>query len=156
MLNELIQAAKAIPDLPSTLHKELKALPKYPAYKVLLAADGSVADVQFWSEDVLGLRKWQPGGNGVSFPAFNIKSLFAPDLDEVTQRALIKRGSSFWPTTFQQVEARCECSARTWIDKNRNYVLNESYKKSLVDVPNQMLEAMKSYLTRFYCNYWQG
>lgn len=65
MLNELIQASKAIPDLPSTLHKELKKLPKSPAYKVLLAADGSVTDVQTWAEDISGLRKWQPGGNGV-------------------------------------------------------------------------------------------
>lgn len=143
MLNELIQAAKAIPDLPSTLHKELKTLPKSPAYKVLLAADGSVANVQFWAEDIFGLRKWQPGGLGVSFPAFNIKPLFAPDLDEETQKALIKMDLSSWPTTFLRVETRCECSARTWIDKNRNYVLNESYKKSLVDVPNQLLEAIE-------------
>lgn len=144
MLNELIQAAKAIPDLPSTLHKELKALPKSPAYKVLLVADCSVANVQFWDEDISGLRKWQPGGLGVSFPAFNIKPLFAPDLDEATQRALTNMDSSSWLTTFQQVEIRCQDSARTWIDRTRNNVLNESYKKSLVDVPNQLLAAMES------------
>ena len=146
MLNELIQAAKAIPDLPSTLHKELKTLPKYPAYKVLLAADGSVADVQPWTEDIFDLRKWQPGGNGVSFPAFNITSLFALELDEETQRALTRTDSLPWPATFQQVQASCKDSARTWlvIDKKRNYVLNESYRKSLKDVPNQLLETMKN------------
>lgn len=144
MLNELIQASKAIPDLPSTLHKELKKLPKSPAYKVLLAADGSVTDVQTWAEDISGLRKWQPGGNGVSFPVFNIKPLFALDTDDETQKILARIDPATWPTTFQQIETRCIDSALTLCDKKRNNVLRESYQKSLVDVPNQLLEAMEN------------
>lgn len=145
MLNELIQAAKGIPELPSTLHKELKTLPKSPAYKVLLAADGSVADVQSWAEDISCLRKWQPGGNGVSFPVFNIKPLFAPDLDDEMQKILERIDPAIWPVTFQKIETCCKDSALTLCDKKRNNGLNESYQKSLVDVPNQLLEAMKGY-----------
>lgn len=144
MLNELIQAATAIPELPETLHKELKTLPKSPAYKVLLAADGSVTDVQPWAEDISGLRKWQPSANGFSFPIFNIKPLFAPDLDGETQRALARIDPATWPATFQRIETGCIDLALTVCDKKRNNGLNESYQKSLVDVPNQLLETMEN------------
>ena len=58
MLNELIQAAKALETsgiASNTFHDELKPLPKYPAYKVLLAADGVATDIQPWAENVSGL-----------------------------------------------------------------------------------------------------
>ena len=48
MLNELLQAANAIPNLPDTLHKSLKTLPKYPSYKVLLDASGAITEVLPW------------------------------------------------------------------------------------------------------------
>lgn len=144
MLNELIQAAKALEAAGiagKTLHKELKTLPKSASYKVLLATDGSVADVQPWAEDVAGLRKWQPGGNGFSFPVFNIAPLFALNLDETTQNALKKVEAEIWPTTFQHIEGECNDTARTWLvlDKQGNIALNERYRKSMVDVPNQFL-----------------
>lgn len=149
MLNELIQAAKALEAAGiagETLHKELKTLPRYASYKVLLAVDGSVADVQPWTEDIAGLRKWQPGGNGFSFPVFNIAPLFALNLDEITQKALKRVDADTWSTTFQHIEAKCDNSARTWLvlNKQGNIVLNDRYRKSVADVPNQFFTTLNA------------
>lgn len=145
MLNELIQAAKALPPLPSPLHKELKALPKSPAFKIQLASDGTISSVIPWSDDISVLRKWQPGGLGFSFPTFNVGPLFKPALSDKTLETLQTVGTAAdWPSLFQTIENACDELACTWLAEKKDQVcaVNERYRKSLEEVPKQLLETM--------------
>ena len=137
MLNELLQAANAIPGLPRTLHKSLKALPKYPSFKVLIDIDGAIIEVQPWREDVSGLRKWQPDGNGFSTPIFNSLPLHRVDLDRSTAAAARDADAKCWAEAFGAIRARCASLDGSWIDPKRGE-LNEKYRKSLADVPTQL------------------
>lgn len=137
MLNELLQAARAIPSLPATLHKSLKALPKYPAFKVLIDAQDAIVEVQFLSADQLnGLRKWQPGGNGFSTPVFNVPPLFQLDLGKSLDGARDATAEE-WAQTFSEIQARCGALQGSWLD-SRSGNLNEKCRKSLVDIPAQL------------------
>lgn len=138
MLNELIQAARAIPGSPRTLHKTLKTLPNYPTYKVLLGQDGTVAGVIPWHEDTSGLRKWQPGGLGFSTPVFSVQPLYLPVLGQSVLDALRNPGASDWTSQFGEIRSRCMASVGTWIDSKRGK-LNEKYRKSLADIPRRLL-----------------
>lgn len=137
MLNELLQAANAIPNLPDTLHKSLKALPKYPSYKVLLDASGAITEVLPWDNDLSALRKWQPGGNGFSTPVFSSLPLYRLDLDksfvEVARNADVNR----WADAFGQIRGRCAGLKGSWTDAKRGNV-NEKSSRSLADVPAQL------------------
>lgn len=138
MLNELLQAANAIPNLPDTLHKSLKALPKYPCYRVLLDPDGAIVEVRPWDNDVSALRKWQPGGNGFSTPIFNSLPLYRLDLDKSFVDATRNADANRWADTFGQIRERCAGLKGSWIDAKRGDV-NEKSRKSLADVPAQLL-----------------
>lgn len=138
MLNELIQAAKAIPDPPDTLHKTLKTLPNYPAYKVLLGQGGTIAEVIPWHEDMSGLRKWQPGGNGFSTPVFSVQPLYLPVLGQSLLDALRNPDASDWISLFGEIRSCCIASVGTWID-SKHRKINEKYRKSLVDIPQKLL-----------------
>lgn len=149
MLNELLQAANAIPELPDTLHKSLKTLPKYPSFKVLLDANGAIVEVIPW-DDVAGLRKWQPGGNGFSTPVFNALPLFPvfdSGLSKDEANAAAKRvkdeleaaraEAATWSAYFETVRQRCAQVAGSWID-DKTGKPDEKSRKSLVDVPVQL------------------
>ena len=56
MLNELIQAARAMPPAPPPLHNELKTLPKAISFRVQIAKDGRVFAVSVWTENTEGVR----------------------------------------------------------------------------------------------------
>lgn len=146
MLNELIQAARAMPPAPPPLHKELKTLPKSTAYRIQLAADGEISGVTVWARDVADLRKWQPGGLGFSFPIFNVSPLFAPVLSDDTLRALSSVDDADWPVLFETIENACNDLACAWLesDAKRNCVVKERYRKSLEGIPNKLLETMQS------------
>jgi len=149
MLNELLQAANAIPELPDTLHKSLKTLPKYPSYKVLLDANGAIVEVMPW-DDLAGLRKWQPGGNGFSTPVFNALSLF-PVFDSGLSKDEVKAAAkrvkdeleaaraeaATWSAYFDTVRQRCAQVAGSWID-SKTGKSDEKSRKSLADVPAQL------------------
>jgi hypothetical protein len=109
MLNELLQAANAIPSLPDTLHPSLKALPKYPSYKVLLDANGDVVEVMAW-EAIAGLRKWQPGGNGFSTPVFSIPPLF-PIFDPTLDKSAAEKAAKL---AKAELEAASRADVATW------------------------------------------
>lgn len=141
MLNELIQAARAIPDPPGTLHKTLKTLPNYPAYKVLLGQGGTVADVIPWHEDSSGLRKWEPSSNGWTTPVFNVLPLYSPVLEMSLHEALRKPESANWTTLFGEVRACCTATVGTWIDP-KSSKFNEKYKRSLTDIPQKLLKLL--------------
>ncbi len=149
MLNELLQAANAIPELPDTLHKSLKTLPKYPSYKVLLDANGAIVEVMPW-DDLAGLRKWQPGGNGFSTPVFNALSLF-PVFDSGLSKDEVKAAAkrvkdeleaaraeaATWSAYFDTVRQRCAQMAGSWID-SKTGKSDEKSRKSLADIPAQL------------------
>lgn len=142
MLNELIQASKAIPNGQGTLHKKLKSLPNYPSYKLLLAKDGTIADVIPWHEDISNLRKWQPGGNGFSTPVFNVPALFSFRLKKKDQEKFSKAGASAWKDNFPVLKELCSESRGTWIKKKPRDVITDRNMKSLSDLPKQLLEVI--------------
>jgi hypothetical protein len=146
MLNELIQAARAMPPTPPPLHKELKALPKVMAYRVQLASDGKISSVAAWASDIADLRKWQPGGLGFSFPIFNLSPLFAPVLSDDTLRALSRVDSKNWPELFETIENGCDDLACSWLERDQrgSCVIKERYRKCLEDIPNNLVETMQS------------
>jgi hypothetical protein len=85
MLNELYDLSLSLEKagiVPAEWHPDLKELPKVsktkPCFKVYLAHDGAVAEIEPIEDSVKieSLRKWQSGGNGYSFPCFNVRPLF--------------------------------------------------------------------------------
>jgi hypothetical protein len=85
MLNELFELSLSLERagiVPTEWHPDLKELPKIskakPCFKVYLAPDGSVVEVESieGATQIDGLRKWQSGGNGFSFPCFNVRPLY--------------------------------------------------------------------------------
>lgn len=138
MLNELLQAANAIPSLPDTLHKSLKALPKTPAFKVLLDEQGEIVEVLPWPADTLfGLRKWQPGGLGFSTPVFNSLPLYRVELEKNLLDETRNAESGRWAKAFGEIRACCGGLSGSWIDAERGE-MNEKCRKSLADVPAQL------------------
>lgn len=138
MLNELLQAANAIPRLPDTLHKSLKTLPKTSAYKVLLGEQGDIVGVMPYPDSTQGLRKWQPGANGFSTPIFNSLPLYRVDLDKSILDAARDADAGHRAEAFSVIRARCANLSGSWIDSKRSE-LNEKCRKSLADVPAQLL-----------------
>lgn len=135
MLNELMQAADAIPDLPGTLHKSLKSLPKYPGFKVSLDANGAICGVAR-IENVAALRKWQPSANGVSLPAFSATALYHSPITKARLDAAIT-DPQVWPEMFAEIRARCAAQSGEWMDSRRGVVIRK-YRASLHDVPAQL------------------
>lgn len=149
MLNELLQAANAIPELPDTLHNSLKTLPNKPGYRILLDSSGAIVEVMPW-DDLNGLRKWQPGGNGFSTPVFNASPLFPnfdSGLNKDEAKAAAKRAkdeieaakadAATWSAYFDTVRQRCGQVAGSWVDSKTGRI-DEKSRKSLADVPVQL------------------
>lgn len=85
MLNELYDLSLSLARAgitPADWHPDLKELPKVskakPCFKIYLDSNGSVISIEAIEDDAKleGLRKWQSGGNGYSFPCFNVRPLF--------------------------------------------------------------------------------
>jgi hypothetical protein len=153
MLNELIQAAKAIEEQNITVrtyHPALMTLPNYLAYKVFIATNGALADVQPWPHDISNLRKWKLGENGYSFPVFNIKPLHAPTLDQALVDEIRKwqtRGTSdkAWPEVFVDIERACDNTRDTWMDERNPTQMVRVYRKSLDDGPRLLAKTMSDF-----------
>lgn len=85
MLNELYDLSLSLERagiVPTEWHPDLKELPKIskakPCFKVYLAPDGAITEIEPIEDiaQVEGLRKWQSGANGYSFPCFNVRPLY--------------------------------------------------------------------------------
>lgn len=85
MLNELYDLSLSLERagiVPTEWHPDLKELPKIskakPCFKVYLAPDGVIAEIEPMEDAarIEGLRKWQSGANGYSFPCFNVRPLY--------------------------------------------------------------------------------
>jgi len=80
MLNELYQLSVVLEDKgikPYDWHEDLKLLPntsdRKPCYRILISSDSSISGIEPMKKELVSsLRKWQHGGNGFSFPGFNI------------------------------------------------------------------------------------
>lgn len=100
MLNELYDLSLSLEQAgiaPTEWHPDLKELPKIsktkPCFKVYLAPDGAITKIEP-IEDVArveGLRKWQSGANGYSFPCFNVRPLYKTYAGSGTNEAEKKR-----------------------------------------------------------------
>ncbi len=98
MLNELYDLSLSLERAgitPTDWHRDLKELPKVakgsPCFKVYIAENGEIAEIESIEDStkIEGLRKWQSGGNGYSFPCFNVKPLFkayAGDIADTAER----------------------------------------------------------------------
>lgn len=153
MLNELLQSVNAIPELPNTLHKSLKTLPKYPSFKILLDASGSIVEVIPW-DGIADLRKWQPGGNGFSTPVFNALPLFPifdPALNKDEAKTAAKRAKdeleaakgnvATWSNYFHSIQQQRDQVTGSWVDSKTSKP-DEKSRKSLIDVPTQLQELL--------------
>jgi hypothetical protein len=85
MLNELFELSLSLEKagiIPTEWHPDLKELPKIskvkPCFKIYLSSAGAVEDIESIEDSIQidGLRKWQSGANGFSFPCFNVRPLY--------------------------------------------------------------------------------
>lgn len=85
MLNELYELSLSLERagiVPTEWHPDLKELPKIskakPCLKVYLAPDGAITEIEPIEDGtrIKGLRKWQSGSLGYSFPCFNVRPLY--------------------------------------------------------------------------------
>ena len=92
------------------------------------------------------VRKWQPGGNGNSFPVFSICPLFFPELPEHVVNAIAIAEGEVWQQLFGNLENICGGLAATWYEPNRDgsCIVTERYRKSLDETPAKLLETMRS------------
>jgi len=159
MLNELLQAANAIPELPPTLHGSLKSMPSsHLPFKVLIDDEGNVASIVA-CDGGNGLRKWQPGTNGSSTPAFNTPALFSvsndvppgSSKDEIAMIAkaandefnAAKKDAALWPSYFATIKIRCNSGEGSWFKQKENgREVDVNFVKSLVDVPACLLSIL--------------
>jgi hypothetical protein len=96
MLNELYDLSLSLERAgitPTDWHPDLKELPKVakatPCFKVYIAENGGIAEIESIEDStkIEGLRKWQSGGNGYSFPCFNVKPLFKAYAGDIADSA---------------------------------------------------------------------
>ena len=85
MLNELYELSLSLEKAgiaPTEWHPDLKELPKVskakPCFKVYLAQDGAITEIESIGDiaQIDGLRKWQSGSLGYTFPCFNVRPLY--------------------------------------------------------------------------------
>jgi len=143
MLNELYQLSEALKKTgitPSDWHKDLKPLPnasnKKPCFKVILDADGDIADIQVMQIDTVAiLRKWEPS-NGDSFPGFNIQPIYRL-VDEDKKRLLKQWREGKEPPDLTQLKNWCIEANRNWDKK-----MVDKMKRCLQKVPRNLLSVL--------------
>lgn len=143
MLNELQHLAGALKSAgikPVDWHKELKLLPKVsnkkPCYKISLAADNTVANVQVLDPALAGtLRKWEPS-NGDSFPGFNIRPIYRI-AEEEQKRVLKKWREGKELPEIGKLKDWCAATDRNW---DNNAVAKA--RKCLRKIPQELLEIL--------------
>jgi hypothetical protein len=119
-------------------HKDLKPLPnpseKKPCYRILITSDGSINDIEpINPELVSSLRKWEPKGNGNSFPGFNIQPLYRVTDEE--KKKLLKK----WREGREQVDLSI---IKKWCAheqiKNWDAKFGKKMNKCLREIPQEL------------------
>jgi len=154
MLNELYDLSLSLEQagiLPQEWHPDLKELPKTskakPCFKIYLAYDGTIADVEPIEDAarIEGLRKWQSGANGYSFPCFNVRPLFKTYVGRGandTEKRLfdewlrgVKRCQSFSDEAAAVLKSYVDDKNKLWNDAHDKRVA-----ESLQRIPSQLRE----------------
>jgi hypothetical protein len=154
MLNELYHLSVTLKDScikPRDWYKDLKPLPnvtpKKLCYKILVGKDGSVAEVEPISEELVPkLRKYEPS-NGNSFPGFNIQPLYRIT-DEDSKKRLKKWREGKEPIDLALVKEWCSADRMNWDAKLTKKmekclcVISEELKTRCASIPREF-DALK-------------
>lgn len=152
MLNELYDLSLSLERAgitPTDWHPDLKELPKItkakPCFKVYLNEDGSVTDVEPVEDSARleGLRKWQNGGNGFSFPCFNVRPIFKA-CAEYPAKEREKKDFDEWQKQVkksQTLSNEFECTLKNHVVSS-NILWDDSHNKRLAEclgaIPNSL------------------
>lgn len=156
MLNELYDLSLSLEKagiLPTEWHPDLKELPKVskakPCFKVYLAQDGAITEIESIedSAQIENLRKWQSGGNGYSFPCFNVRPLFkayagsgaeAPEKKKFDDWLKgLKKAQVLSDDAASILECYTNNSNTLWVDKH-----NERVATCLDSIPSKLNEIL--------------
>lgn len=101
-----------------------KATPKKPGYLILIGQNPSISEIRvMYMEFVSVLRKWQSGGNGYSFPGFNIQPLYRTS-NEDNRRLLDKWNQRKEPLDLAILKQWCTTETKnTWNESMLNECL---------------------------------
>lgn len=154
MLNELYDLSLSLEEAgiaPTEWHPDLKELPKIskskPCFKVYLAPDGAITEIEPIEDaaHVEGLRKWQSGANGYSFPCFNVRPLYktyAGSGSTVTEKKRfdewlkgIKKAQTLSDDSVSALKSYVNNSNKLWTDDH-----NKRIAECLGRIPSQLRE----------------
>lgn len=143
MLNELFELSLSLEKagiIPTEWHPDLKEIPKIskakPCFKVYLAPDGAVAEIESIEDttQIDGLRKWQSGAYGFSFPCFNVRPLYKTYAGDGATDAEKKRFDD-WLKDIKKAQALSDDSAsvlRSYVD-NSNKLWTDDHNKRVAE-----------------------
>ncbi|MEK7843458.1 MAG: hypothetical protein AAB241_04410 [Pseudomonadota bacterium] len=156
MLNELYDLSLSLEKagiLPTEWHPDLKELPKVskakPCFKVCLAQDGAITEIESIedSAQIENLRKWQSGGNGYSFPCFNVRPLYKAYVGngakDIEKKAFddwlkgVKKAQVLSDAAASILECYTNSSNTLWGDKH-----NERVATCLDSIPSKLNEIL--------------
>jgi hypothetical protein len=145
MVNELYALSNALDEAkisPKDWHREFKLLPKAtdkaPCFRIRIAPDLSVCEIDTISADQAAmLRKWEPS-NGFSFPAFNVPALYRiHEQDKVQLLTNILRGKA--PFDFKEIKSWCTDEANNWDTRTINKL-----EKCFHEIPERLSERINA------------
>ena len=152
MLNELYDLSLSLERAgiaPTEWHPDLKELPKIskakPCFKVYLAPGGAIAEIEPIEDAarIEGLRKWQSGANGYSFPCFNIRPLYKTYAGNGATIAEKKRFDE-WLKGIKKAQTSGDDSVsvlKSYVD-NSNKLWTEDHNKRIAEclgrIPSQL------------------
>ena len=154
MLNELYELSLSLEKAgiaPTEWHPDLKELPKVskakPCFKVYLASDGAITEVEPIEDAarIEGLRKWQSGANGYSFPCFNIRPLFKTYAGGGANDTEKKRFDEWLKgvKNSQSLSDEAASVLKSYVD-NHNKLWNDDHNKRIAEclgrIPSQIRE----------------
>ncbi len=159
MLNELHNLSEALKNagiIPPNRHPQFKELPnasdKKPCFKVVLGADGIVADIQTVPMNLSQrLRKWEPN-NGDSFPGFNIQPVYRV-VDDACKRLLKGWREGKTPLDLALLKTWCTDASRNWNENSTNKArkclqqVSQRFLKLLGEIPDEF-EVIKKVVCR--------
>ncbi|HCT86210.1 MAG TPA: hypothetical protein DF296_13545 [Candidatus Margulisbacteria bacterium] len=135
MLNELNQLADALEreNIPTYYWQpDFGKLPNQSCLRILVADNGLIEGIEELSNELKkNLRKWEPSGNGLSFPGLNIPQLYR--IADEGKKKMIKK----WKDGKEQTDIKL---LKEWVaSATKNWPFDESkLEKSLKIFPEEM------------------
>ena len=142
MINEFMQLAKAIPSDGTEYaarEDKLTSLPKGETIRVLLAADGTISDVEVLDKErSASLRKYMPN-KFKAFPGFN--QLLVPTID--TWRTRIEESQSLPTTQKEELFKRLGVKDSVPDTEEQLYGAKGLYKKAVKGIKSNLIDFPK-------------